>query len=100
MGSSAFREQFGVLGRQATRHVGWELAKPRAGMALDVDVLREAEGNPGIGPDHEALGVPDEEIAPRRIELAARRDVRPKGELDPEVRPGIHEAPDLRRPRA
>src|SRR5215470_19486961 len=62
IGSPASREEFGVLGRQSARHLGRQLAEPGTGAVLDVHVVCEARGNPGVGPQHEAVGVSDEEL--------------------------------------
>ena len=74
-----------VLGRQAARHLGRKLAKPGPGVVLDLDVAAPAGRDPGIGPDHEAIGVAHEEIPPGGIELATRRHVGPERELHQEV---------------
>ena len=65
--------------------------------------------HPGCRRDHvllgdpaldEAVGMAEEEVAPRRIQLAAGGDVRPERELHEEGGPDVDEPPDVGGPRA
>src|SRR5207247_953457 len=94
---SRCRSTWGAAGRpqdERRGEIGRERGEPRLHRAMVVRDDLQARRHPGIGADHEAVGVFHEARPPLGIERAVRCHVGAQRELDPELREPLDEPSD------